>query len=114
MIVLDLSNNILSEDSGRIIGKIMSHHSQRRDDIVWMYSLRGEEAEEDISLKGLCEINLSNNKFNSNTLKDLCYFLQYDGWTRSINLRKNEIGEEGIAEINSILDANESLIRLVS
>ena len=78
-----------------------------------MYSLRGEEAEEDISLKGLCEINLASNKFNSATLKDLCYFLQYDGWTRSINLRKNDISEEGIAEINSILDANESLIRYI-
>ncbi len=40
-----------------------------------MYSLRGEDPEEDISLKGICEVNLANNKLDYNSIKDLCYFL---------------------------------------
>lgn len=85
--IIDLSNNILDGPSGRIVGKILSTHSQRRDDIVWVYSLRGEEPEEDISLKGVYEVNMSNNKMDSNCVKDMCYFLQYDNWVRSLNFQ---------------------------
>lgn len=96
LILLDLSRNNLGDSSGRVIGKILSTHSQRRDDIVWMYSLRGEEPEEDICLKGIYEVNLSENDFDSKCIKELCYFLQYDNWVRSLNFKKNKIEVEGV------------------
>ena len=97
---------------GRVVGKILSTHCQKRDDVVWMYSLRGEDPDEDISLKGICEVNLAGNLVDAKCIQDLCYFLQYDGWTRSINLRKNNIAVAGIEELNKVLDSNESLISL--
>lgn len=36
----------------------------------------------------------------------------YDSWTKSIGLKDNQIGEEGIQQFNEILDTNESLISL--
>lgn len=96
LIVLDISSNKLQQNTGRIVGKILSAHCQKRDDIVWMYGLRGEEPEEDISLKGICEVNISNNLIDTPGIRDLCYFLQYDNWTRSINLKNNNISEEGV------------------
>ena len=34
--------------------------------------------------------------FDDKCVKDLCQFLLYDTWTKSIGLRENKIGEEGI------------------
>jgi len=31
---------------------------------------------------GICEVNLSNNKFNDQSVKDLCSFLKNDDWTK--------------------------------
>jgi len=53
LIAVDLSHNQLS-GVGETIGKILSDHSQRRNEIVWMYGLRGEYPEEDLSRAGLC------------------------------------------------------------
>ena len=63
-----------------------------------------------ISLKGICEINLSDNLLTCNCVADLCQFLQFDRWTRTINLRNNDIGYYGISQICSMLEFNESII----
>lgn len=55
--ILDLSNNKLS-NVGSMIGKIMSDHSTRRDELIWIASIRGEELADDLSKKGICEVNL--------------------------------------------------------
>jgi hypothetical protein len=52
LILLDLSNNDLSNNSGMHIGRIISAHGKRRDDILWMHSLRGDLPEDDPLLKG--------------------------------------------------------------
>ena len=52
LILLDLSHNKLSKNIGTLIGKIMSNHCEKRNEVVWMHSLRGELPAEDLSLKG--------------------------------------------------------------
>jgi len=39
---------------GGMIGKILSEHSRRRNDLIWAYNLRGETPAEDISNMGIC------------------------------------------------------------
>lgn len=112
LILLDLSFNRLDGQSGGIIGKLLSSHSKNRDDHVWLCGLRGEVPENDVNLEGICEVNLMGNQLDDKSIKDLCYFLQFDGWTRSINLRYNHIGAEGLLELNTMLDNNENLISL--
>lgn len=55
-----------------MLGSVLSAHSKRRDEIVWLAGLRGKVPEEDISLKGICEINISNNNFDDQAIKELC------------------------------------------
>ena len=52
LILVDFSHNKLSRSIGSLIGKILSTHCEKRNEIVWMYSLRGEYPSEDLSLKG--------------------------------------------------------------
>mgnify|MGYP000942230539 FL=1 len=49
---LDLSRNKLDDKCGGMIGKIISEHGKKRDELVYIYSIRGHEPEEDIDLKG--------------------------------------------------------------
>jgi hypothetical protein len=51
--LIDLSNNKLDNDCGRMLGSVIGAHAQRRDEIVWVYSIRGDQPEEDIDLKGI-------------------------------------------------------------
>ncbi|KAL4445924.1 hypothetical protein ABPG74_010916 [Tetrahymena malaccensis] len=110
--LLDLSFNKLDGQSGGLIGKLLSSHSKNRDEHIWLCGLRGEVPENDINLEGICEVNLMGNLLTDSSIKDLCYFLQQDGWTRNINLRYNRIGADGLVELNKMLDNNENLISL--
>ncbi|KAL4492496.1 hypothetical protein ABPG72_005631 [Tetrahymena utriculariae] len=110
--LLDLSYNKLDGQSGGLIGKLLSSHSKNRDEHIWLCGLRGEVPENNVNLEGICEVNLMGNLLTDRSIKDLCYFLQQDGWTRNINLRYNRIGAEGLFELNKMLDNNESLICL--
>jgi hypothetical protein len=42
LIVLDLSNNKLKDKAGSLIGKIISVHSVRRDELKWAEEIRGD------------------------------------------------------------------------
>jgi hypothetical protein len=107
--VVDLSKNRLDDQCGMMIGKIISSHAEKRDQIIWVYSIRGDKPDEDIELKGLCDLNISYNQLGSNVLKDLCYHLQYDTWVRNLNVRGNKIDDMGVNELARILEKNNSL-----
>lgn len=49
---VDLSHNQLDNDAGRMIGSIIGMHGRKRDEILWVYSIRGDQPEEDTELKG--------------------------------------------------------------
>jgi hypothetical protein len=53
--------------------------------------IKGEDPEEEINLKGICEVNLSYNKFDDVCTKEICQYLKFNGWTRSLNLKGNVI-----------------------
>lgn len=112
LILLNFSHNKLNKNTGTLIGKIISSHCEKRNEIVWLHSLRGENPEEDLSLKGICEVDLSFNKLDCNFVRELSQFLKYDTWTRSINLRENDINEEGIKEMTEVILSNDSIICL--
>lgn len=50
---INLSNNRLDDNTGSMIGKLISAHSEKRDQYIWVYSIRGEQPPEDIELKGI-------------------------------------------------------------
>jgi hypothetical protein len=95
-----------------MIGKILSTHNQRRDDIIWMASLRGEVVEEELSKKGICEVNLENNKITDRSAQEFLDFFKDDHWTRCLNLRSNRLTNETIKQFGVLLKKNTSLISL--
>lgn len=52
LILINFSHNKLNRNIGTLIGKIVSSHCEKRNEVLWMHSLRGELPEEDLSLKG--------------------------------------------------------------
>lgn len=50
--VLDLSNNLLDDQCGTTLGKIVSAHGFAKDEVVWLHSLRNEIPSEDLNKKG--------------------------------------------------------------
>lgn len=79
-----------------MIGHILSEHSRRRSELIWLFNLRGEVPVEDISNTGLCEINLERNHINDKSAIELASFLKNDNWTKCLNLKGNHIQIEGI------------------
>ena len=53
MNLVDLSHNQLDDDAGRMIGSIIGVHGRKRDEIMWVYSIRGDQPDEDPELKGI-------------------------------------------------------------
>ena len=56
--ILDLSNNNLDEKSGMLLGALISAQGQRKNEIIWLYGLRGEIPDQDLIRMGLCELNI--------------------------------------------------------
>ena len=89
--------------------------------MVFIYTYTRIEAPQSLALQGLCEVSLHNNEFDDKCIRDMCQFLQFDAWTKSIGLRANNIGMfivfritdiEGTRLLSMMLDTNESLISL--
>jgi Ran GTPase-activating protein (RanGAP) involved in mRNA processing and transport len=77
-----------------------------------MYGLRGELPEEEISEEGICEVNLEDNQLTDHAVLELMKFLRFDNWTRSLNLKYNAIGKDGVKEFVTLMKRNKSLIAL--
>lgn len=67
LMTLDLSRNNLC-DVGGMIGKILSEHSSRRNEVVFFLNIRGETPADDLSNSGLCEVNLEHNQINDKAI----------------------------------------------
>jgi len=109
---LDLSNNNLSDKCGNMIARIISRQSQRRDQFVWMLSLRNEKPLNNDFSKGLISINLANNAFGSDSAEELANALTLDCYIRNINLMNNSVTEEGCKKLIKALRKNTTLLNI--
>lgn len=94
------------------MGKIISSQGQRKDEIIWSLGLRGEKPAEDLNVKGLCEVILSNNNLNDESMADMASFLKFDTWLRSLNISNNKVTKNGVIEIIKMLGQNSSLLSI--
>lgn len=58
---LDLSNNFLANDCGFILARVLSAHSEGKDELIWMFGLRNEYPSLSLLDYGVYEISLANN-----------------------------------------------------
>eukprot|EP01022_Parablepharisma_sp_SALTPOND_P030439 TRINITY_DN7629_c0_g1_i1.p1 TRINITY_DN7629_c0_g1~~TRINITY_DN7629_c0_g1_i1.p1 ORF type:complete len:324 (-),score=46.91 TRINITY_DN7629_c0_g1_i1:97-1068(-) len=107
---LDFSANRLDDSYGPLVRKMISSHSERRDEVVWAFGLRGEKPEGISYRKGLYELILVNNKLTDRFMVDICKALTYDSYMLSVDLRGNYFTQEGIEEGLKMLEENKTLV----
>jgi len=94
----------VSQEAGQLIGKIISRHNEKRNEQVWLNSIRNEPTAEEPISNGLIEINLENNSLGDEFILAMMKFrVRYDTWLRSINFRHNNISQLGVKELLNIL-----------
>jgi len=110
--VLDFSNNFLDDKTGYMISRLISRQSERRDETIWKYGLRGERPQNSEFKKGLILINLSDNFISDNSADSISIALQNDNYLRSIILCRNQILLEGCKKLVRSMRRNMSLLNL--
>jgi len=77
---LDLSNNYLSDNSGYILARVLSAHSEGKDELIWMFGLRNEYPNQLMLDYGVYEISLANNHITDRAIFDLSEALHFNNW----------------------------------
>jgi len=108
---LDLSRNSLGKNAGFDLGRIISQHGERRDEVIWASGLRGETPTQGIS-EGLEQLCLAFNQLPDPAVSDIARVLHSDIWLKVLDLRQNEVSEEGVAALAEVLRTNKSLLFL--
>ncbi|CDW75504.1 UNKNOWN [Stylonychia lemnae] len=109
---VNFSCNGLEDDTGYLMAKIVSSQSERRDQVVWTYSLRGELPPNDEYKNGLKQLILSHNNFSDILASELILALRNDLYLRSIDLRNNKISPHWVEEFVKLMKSNGSLTNI--
>eukprot|EP00347_Sterkiella_histriomuscorum_P018447 403345477 len=109
---LNLSCNGLDDKCSYLIAKIVSSQSERRDHVVWSYSLRGELPPNDEYKQGLKQVILSHNNFSDILASELILALRNDLYMRSVDIKNNNIDEQWVGEFVKLMVSNQSLTNL--
>ena len=93
--ILDLSHNLLGipvADEGRewancrsgvLAGKIISRSCERRNKLIYHYSIKGNLPPEDPITQGLVEINLEHNHIDDSFVHEFIkHYFKFDTWIR--------------------------------
>ena len=108
---INISSNNLSDKSGNMISRLISYQTERRDEIIWLASLRNEKA----SIKsnsGLLSLNLSNNKLNDLSCDFIINALNSDLYLRKIDLSSNVFNKDCCKKFVKMLRKNNSLLNV--
>ena len=109
---LDLSNNNFGDKYGRMISRIISRHSQRRDQVVWFYSLRNELPPSNEYKKGLMFINLNGNNLSRDSAECISSVLYSDQYIRAIYLNDNKFDNQSCKKFIYMMRKNLSLLTI--
>ena len=108
---LDLSNNNLNDKYGIIISRLITKHSQRRDQIIWSYGLRNEKPPMNQKM-GIISLNLSGNKLGNESADVIAKVLGTDQYLRAVYLNENKIGNNSCKKFIYMMRKNLSLLTI--
>ena len=106
------------------IKNIVSNECERRDNIVWLAGLRGEDPNSDEQVyetyseqqffkswkSGLQSLVLRYNDFGNYICSELSRVLSFDIYIKSIDLRNNEIDQSGVKDLINSLKSNKTIL----
>ena len=109
---LDLSNNSFNDKYGYMIARIISRHSQRRDQVIWFYSLRNELPSSNEYKRGLMFINLNGNNLSSDSAECISSVLYSDQYIRAIYLNNNKFDNLSCKKFIYMMRKNLSILTI--
>ena len=109
---LDLSDNNFGDKYGQMISRIIICHSQRRDQVIWFYSLRNELPPSNEYKKGLMFINLNGNNLSRDSAECLSSVLYSDQYIRTIYLNNNKFDNQSCKKFIYMMRKNLSLLTI--
>ena len=109
---LDLSNNNFGDKYGYMISRIISRHSQRRDQVIWFYSLRNELPPSNDYKKGLMFINLNGNNLSKDSAECISSVLYSDQYIRAIYLNNNKFDNSSCKKFIYMMRKNLSILTI--
>ena len=112
ILYIDLSYNNLKDKYGKILGRLITRQSQRRDQVIWAYGLRNEKPPNNDYTRGLISIGLKGNLFNEITSFNISNSLLTDQYIRSIDLSENNLNKESCKMFIKIMRKNNVLLNL--
>ena len=108
---INISNNNLSDKCGNMISRLISYQTERRDEIIWLASLRNEKPLIN-SNSGLLNLNLSNNNLNDLSCDFIINALNSDLYLRKIDLSSNDFNKDCCKKFVKMLRKNNSLLNV--
>ncbi len=112
ILYIDLSYNNLKDKYGKILGRLITRQSQRRDQVIWAYGLRNEKPPNNDYTRGLISIGLKGNLFNEITSFNISNSLLIDQYIRSIDLSENNLNKESCKMFIKIMRKNNVLLNI--
>ena len=109
---LDLSNNKFGDKYGRMISRIISRHSQRRDQVIWFYSLRNELPSSNEYKRGLMFLNLNGNNLSNDSAECISSVLYSDQYIRAIYLNNNKFDNQSCKKFIYMMRKNLSILTI--
>ena len=109
---LDLSNNDFGDKYGYMISRIISRHSQRRDQVIWFYSLRNELPPSNEYKKGLMFINLNGNNLSKDSGECISSVLYSDQYIRAIYLNNNKFDNSSCKKFIYMMRKNLTILTI--
>ena len=109
---LDLSNNNFGDKYGYMIARIISRHSQRRDQVIWFYSLRNELPPSNEYKKGLMFINLNGNNLSKDSAEYISSSLYSDQYIRAIYLNCNKFDSSSCKKFIYMMRKNLTILTI--
>ena len=109
---LDLSGNNFGDKYGYMISRIISRHSQRRDQIIWYYSLRNELPPSNEYKKGLMFINLNGNNLSKDSAECISSVLYSDQYIRAIYLNNNKFDNSSCKKFIYMMRKNLTILTI--
>ena len=109
---LNLKNNNMGDKFGNMIGRIISRQTYRRDQIIWLLSIRNEIPENNDYTIGLISLDLSGNELSSYSADCITTALASDQYVRSIILTYNQFDKESCKKFIYMLRKNMALLNI--
>jgi len=109
---LDVSQNKINDKWGFYFKKMISRQSERRNNILWLHNLRGENPENDSYKSGLISLAFDNTFISDSFLNYILESLLFDSYICSLSAQNNCLSFSSLASFFSSLKLNNSLIFL--